>query len=139
MWPLLKNGDYIYISSLGRLQKGDILAIKNSRNLIITHRLVDEKKLITKGDNFVFPEKPYIGTKYEILGKLEHLIVNGKEISIKPYDKRFCKFSIAEMKFYRFLYKIIPIKRCIYFIRQVVYLSFIFTLRIFNGKGDYKF
>ena len=77
MWPLLKNGDEISVSKkLGELKNGDIITVHNSYGRILTHRIIDEVRLITKGDNNTFPERPLKGTSYKFIGKMEYMYRN---------------------------------------------------------------
>lgn len=136
MWPLLENGDSIAISEVTSVQKGDIITVQNSYNRILTHRVIHEEDLVTKGDNNVFPEKALAGKNYKLLGKVDYVIRNGKHISIDHYNTIFYKYSIAEMKVYAFIKKILPVNSIIYFIKQITYPIFIFILKIRYGR-DY--
>jgi len=60
MWPLLKNGDSIAISEVTSVQKGDIITVQNMYNRILTHRVIYEKDLVTKGDNNVMKVYSFI-------------------------------------------------------------------------------
>jgi len=74
MWPLLKNGDSIFVSRARTIEKGDIITVNNHYGRTLTHRVLDEVNLTTKGDNNVFPEKPLLGKSYEMIGKLDYII-----------------------------------------------------------------
>jgi len=82
MWPLLENGDEIFISNIENINKGDIITVHNTYGRILTHRVIDDLNLITKGDNNVFPEKPLDGSAYKLLGKLEYIIREGQKVYI---------------------------------------------------------
>lgn len=136
MWPLLENGDSISISKVSSVQKGDIITVQNPYNRILTHRVMHEKELITKGDNNVFPEKALTGKSFKLLGKVDYVIRDGKHINIDHYNTIFYKYSTMEMKVYAFIKKIVPVNSIIYFIKQITYPIFIFILKLRYGR-DY--
>ncbi|MCL7753097.1 S24/S26 family peptidase [Polaribacter sp. Z022] len=136
MWPLLKNGDEILVSKNSyELRKGDIITVHNSYGRILTHRIIDEKKLITKGDNNVFPEKALIGSSYKLIGKVAYVIKNGKKNDINKLNTIFFKYSFFEMKIYASIKNYIPFNTFIYCLKKITYSSFIFIVKIRYGRS----
>ncbi|KGL59135.1 hypothetical protein PHEL85_3409 [Polaribacter sp. Hel1_85] len=138
MWPLLKDGDEILVSNDSCvLKKGDIITVCNRYGRILTHRIIDEVTLVTKGDNNVYPEKALLKTSFELLGKVDYVIKKGRKININKYNTIFLKYSSFEMKTYAYIKKHIPFNSLIYSIKKIMYPIFIFTLKIYYGR-DYQ-
>jgi signal peptidase I len=134
MWPLLKKGDFICISKTETIVNGDIITVLNSYGKILTHRVVDEINLITKGDNHVYPEKPLYGNQYKVLGKLNSIKRDNQNINIDSYNHLFYCFSKFEVKLYSGIKRIVRIDKIVYLIKAIIYSVFIFFFKRLSWK-----
>ncbi len=107
MWPLLKDGDKITISSVKtrKLLIGDVVAFReNEQGRLIIHRLVGRKDglAIIKGDNHIRPDGLF--PVENIIGIISNVKRNGKDVSFGFGPERFLVALLSRMGLLRLLF-----------------------------------
>lgn len=104
MFPFIKYGDSITISSLKDSPKiGDLILFKKKEKLIL-HRLIKIKYnsgpvFITKGDSSFNYDEPIIES--EILGKAIEIKRKGKLINLESKKYRIINYFLSKISFLR--------------------------------------
>ncbi len=135
MLPFIRSGDSVMISHTNGISNGDIITVINQHNTVLTHRVIDQEQLITKGDNNIVSEKSLRHQPHVFLGKVELIIrPNGTKIKPHIYSGLIYKYSILEDFFFNKLLFFLPSKKLCHGIKSITYGLFISVLKLVSWK-----
>ena len=72
MYPVLVDGDIIFIDSASKPKPGDIITFNYVKNTVLTHRLLSLNEIITKGDNVMYIDQAIMHE--DILGVVKRVM-----------------------------------------------------------------